>query len=110
MLMFFCCTSFASVLSFDNTERELVGSKSQQQTSDYLKLKMERKTIDEASTFIRNSLGITKDQKIYSDITNIISALSQTKTQEKEVFSEDNEAFIEMKMEMEVEIDNVKFI
>jgi len=109
MLMFFYCISFASILSFDNTERELVGNKSQQQTSDYLKLKMERKTIDEASTFIRNSLGITKDQKIYSDITNIVSALSQTKTQEKEVFSEDNEAFIEMKMEMEVEIDNVKF-
>lgn len=108
-VMFLCCTSFASMLSFDNTERELLGNKSQQQTSDYLKLKMARKTIDEASAFIRNSLGITKDQKIYSDVTNIVTAISQIKTQEKEVFSEDNDAFVEMKLELEVDIDNVKF-
>lgn len=106
----FCYTSvFASLVSIEKIEREAVNNKSQQQVADCLRLKMLRNIVNEATGYVKNILAITKDQKISEDVTNVVSALIQMKTQEKEVFSEDNEGFMEIKIEADVETDNVKF-
>lgn len=106
---FFYSAVMASVVSIDKVEKESIENKSQQQVTDYLKLKMMRNIEDEATGYVCSILSISKDQKIFADVINIVSSLIQIKTQEKEVFSEDNEGFIEIKMSADVETDNVNF-
>lgn len=99
----------ASVLSFDSTERETLENKSKQQASNHLKLKMSRSIVDDTIVFILDMLSIKQNTKMLTDIKNIVTGLAKIKSSEREVFAEDDYGLIEVRVEMEIDVDNVGF-